>query len=111
MGPGDGFTAADRHGVKHAGRLARIVAERIEERRVVPGADAAEDVEMQLQIVLAVIEDTQAGTEIMAGDVLDRLVRDQEDIEFRANLADQTAEFRAVIVRVEVTDAIIVEPG
>ena len=57
--------------MEDAGRLPRVLPQRAEERRLEARVDAAQDREMQLEIVFLAVEDP---TEILAdaaGDVLD----------------------------------------
>src|SRR5206468_2155185 len=92
MGFDDGFAARDRQGMEHARWLAGVLAQRVEERRLVARADAAQDAEMELEIVLLPIEDAAEGVVEVAGDDLDGDIGHQIEIDLRPELADQRAQ-------------------
>ena len=110
MGLADRLAARDRHGVEHARRLLAEGLERREERRLIAGVDAAQDVEMQLHIVFLIVEDAPAGGADLAGDILDRLVGHQVDVELRAQLRQQMDERGAIIARQDLRQVEIPDP-
>ncbi len=65
---------------------------------------------MQLEIVFLVVEHAAAAAEVAPGDVLDRLVGDQEDVELGARLVDQPAQLQPVIVGLHLLDRFIAHP-
>ena len=97
VGLGDRLAAADRHGVEHAGRLPAVILQRGEERRLVAGVDAAQDVEVQLEEVLLLVEHAQAVGRGPAGHLLDRDVGDDVDAQLRPQPADHLAQQDAAI--------------
>ena len=97
VGFGDRLAAADRHGVEHAGRLAAVLLERGEERRLVAGVDAAQDVQVQLEEVLLLVEHPQAVGRRAPGHLLDRDVGHDVDAQLGPQAADHLAQQDAAI--------------
>jgi hypothetical protein len=96
--------------VEHASRLLAVDLERREEGCLIARVDAAQDVEVQLHIVFLIVEDAPAGGADLAGDLLDRLVRHQVDVELRPQLANQLRQGHPVVVRRNLAKITIADP-
>ena len=79
----DRLAVRDRQRVEHPGRPVAVAPQGAEERRAVPGRDAVQDGQVQLQRPFPGVEDAPEMMAEPAGQVLDRDLGHQVQVEFR----------------------------
>ncbi len=109
MGLGNGFPTADRHGMKHTGRLLGIFLQGGKERRLIARVDPAQDVQMQLHIVFLIIEDPAAILTDPPCNILHGLIRDHIDIQFRTQLPDGIGQIDAKFFRRQIIERLVAQ--
>ena len=104
----DRLAARDGHRVKDARRLAAVLAQGVEERRVEAVLDALENAQVQLPVVLLAVENAAELATEGAGDVLHGGVGDQKDVQLRPQLLDHPSQQDAALVVEHAFDVILV---
>ncbi len=97
VGFDDGLAARDGQRMEDAGRLAGVLAQRVEEGCLVARADAAQDAEMKFEIILLAIEYASERVAEIASDGLDRNVGHQIEVDLGPQLADEAAQRGAAV--------------
>jgi hypothetical protein len=84
--------------VKDAGGDARVLRQGVEEGRLEALRNAAQDVQVQVQMVFLIVEDPPAVAELGTGYLFDRLIGEQVDVEFGTKLGNHPAQFGTVLL-------------
>ena len=98
MDCGDGLATADRHRVKHTGRLFGIFDKGREKRRLVSRLNPAKNVQVQFHKVFLIVENAATNPQIVPCDFLDRALGHQIGVQLGAHARNQAAKFGAVVL-------------
>ena len=74
---GHRFAARNRHRVKYAGWLAAVFAQRGKKGRLVTLLDAAQDIQVQVEVIFLLVKNTLELLRHVTGDILDRGIGNQ----------------------------------
>ena len=99
VGVDDRLAVRDRQRVEHPGGPVAVVTQRAEERRTIPGRNAVQDGQVQLERPFPGMEDAPEMVAEPAGQVLDGDLRHQVQVEFGPDLGQRSGEFLSAVIR------------